>query len=720
MASVSDYFRSMFTSGMKECTQSDIELKGVSARGLEKLIEIIYTSKTTFESHTDLFEVISSANHLQCLLVLDYCEKNFLSRLTCKNFNYFIQMAKMYRMQNALEKIDLFIVQNLAQIIQQKAQRKNKRFKLEYEDNEESDSSSGRSETNVTDLSRLENCLSYEQLSKCLAHDNLKLKEIDLFLLTWQWINETLFNKKLTKSKINLKQFLNAHVKLGENRFKTKIAIIRSLIKHIRFALITPNDLVRKVQTINKLMLNDKYLRKLLTNALNYHLVSSSTCVNKLNLNIRSPVSSVLVLGGREINPYPSMHDSCYVLSDLETNNINKPNNIRRISVTNLPNSLSHMQCVLVKNNFLYVIGGCLSQCAHGESAVNQAYRYDPRLNKWTNICSMLDKRAYFYACALIARGKEFIFSFGGKNRDGSLSSVEKYDLNSNTWSLGQAMPSAYYAHTGAVLNNLAYISGGYTHGHFTPDLHSFNPNTNQWEERRPMNVSRGWHSMCVANELLYVFGGCFLNSNQTQQQANQQQQIAQPITVTEYYSPVTDQWTVVRPMTNLHKEASCFRMNNFVYIFGGYNLATKTGQKLISKYDFVNDLWYTVGQLPTGMTGLGCCLLDLPWYLVETKELINEDANSILMTNSNCSINNSSSSNRSNLSSTSLIQKYQDESEQSDLDEDDLNSKATTASLSDENDEYSTHEDDDDEDYDYDDEENENQEKYMFMNNSS
>ena len=84
MASCSDYFRSMFTSGMKESTQTEIELKGVSAKGLEKVIEIIYTSNTNFESHNEMFEVISAATHLQCLLAIDYCEKNFLSRLTFK------------------------------------------------------------------------------------------------------------------------------------------------------------------------------------------------------------------------------------------------------------------------------------------------------------------------------------------------------------------------------------------------------------------------------------------------------------------------------------------------------------------------------------------------------------------------------------------------------------------------------------------------------------
>ena len=64
LVACSDYFRSMFTSGMRESNQSEIELKGVSSKGLEKTLEIIYTSTTTLEGD-DIFDVIAAATHLQ-------------------------------------------------------------------------------------------------------------------------------------------------------------------------------------------------------------------------------------------------------------------------------------------------------------------------------------------------------------------------------------------------------------------------------------------------------------------------------------------------------------------------------------------------------------------------------------------------------------------------------------------------------------------------------
>ena len=41
---------------------------------------------------------------------------------------------------------------------------------------------------------------------------------------------------------------------------------------------------------------------------------------------------------------------------------------------------------VVVFGGFLYVLGGCNTQCAHGESAVNSVLRYDPRFNVWFQV----------------------------------------------------------------------------------------------------------------------------------------------------------------------------------------------------------------------------------------------------------------------------------------------------------------------------------------------
>ena len=62
LVSCSDYFLSMFTSGMRECNQKEIELKGITAKGLEKVIEVVYTSTTTLEGEIESLKLILRYN----------------------------------------------------------------------------------------------------------------------------------------------------------------------------------------------------------------------------------------------------------------------------------------------------------------------------------------------------------------------------------------------------------------------------------------------------------------------------------------------------------------------------------------------------------------------------------------------------------------------------------------------------------------------------------
>ena len=191
-------------------------------------------------------------------------------------------------------------------------------------------------------------------------------------------------------------------------------------------------------------------------------------------------------------------------------------------------------------------------------------------------------------------------------------------------------MPAAYYAQAGCVMSDIVYVSGGYMNGQFTADLHCYLPDTDQWLQLKQMNAARGWHCMCVANERLYVFGGCYLNSNNHlvgnvggnaaafNSPQPLPQHVAQPVMTTEFYSVKSNQWHLAKPMPHLHKEASCFSLNNFVYVLGGYNIQAKTGQRLISRYDYIKDVWETSGhcELPAGMTGMGLVIIDIPWFM--------------------------------------------------------------------------------------------------------
>lgn len=290
---------------MKESTQSEIELKGVNASGLEKVIEIVYTSRTTFSTYYDLFEIVATANHLQCFLVIEFCERNLVEQLDMLNFNYFLQMATLYNMKRLCERVESFLIDNLAGLVYQSS----------------NESTTGQMDSFLRSIN-------YEQLVKCLSSDLLRVKEIDLFYLVWRWIYLNLFAKKKHKLQLNRfdlsKKFKPAagcrtdeETTMSLCQYK-KIDIIRSLLKHIRFTLIKPHDLVNRVQSVNKIMLSDRCLRKMIVNALNYHLLPNLHSSGLLKSErIRSSRQTVFLVGGREINPTPTLHDECYSLNDL-------------------------------------------------------------------------------------------------------------------------------------------------------------------------------------------------------------------------------------------------------------------------------------------------------------------------------------------------------------------------------------------------------------------
>ncbi|OWF45064.1 kelch-like protein 26 [Mizuhopecten yessoensis] len=87
LASCCQYFRAMFTDGLMECQQTEIQLNGVTATGIHSLIDFAYTSKILL-NFDNIEDILLSANHIQMLPVLKACSdflKDHLSIENCAN-----------------------------------------------------------------------------------------------------------------------------------------------------------------------------------------------------------------------------------------------------------------------------------------------------------------------------------------------------------------------------------------------------------------------------------------------------------------------------------------------------------------------------------------------------------------------------------------------------------------------------------------------------------
>jgi len=77
LAACSDYFRAMFTSELTESREREVTLSGVSALGMQFLLEYAYTSRLVLNL-TNIHDVLSAASHVQVVTVIEACSTYLL------------------------------------------------------------------------------------------------------------------------------------------------------------------------------------------------------------------------------------------------------------------------------------------------------------------------------------------------------------------------------------------------------------------------------------------------------------------------------------------------------------------------------------------------------------------------------------------------------------------------------------------------------------------
>ncbi|MFZ4622334.1 MAG: Kelch repeat-containing protein [Bacteroidota bacterium] len=215
------------------------------------------------------------------------------------------------------------------------------------------------------------------------------------------------------------------------------------------------------------------------------------------------------------------------------------------------------------------------------------------------------------------------------------LSSVEIYDISTNTWTVKTSRPSVQTAPSSGVVNGILYTAGGsdmslntpnltsysfatgiwtakkshaFPHGNtpaggiidghffiaggrsldgstFTSSLEEYNPVTDTWITRMPMNTPRSGTGSAVINGLLYVVGG--RNSSGT-------------LATLEVYDPVMNAWQTKTPMPTPRFDLSAASINGILYAVGGNNGAHLG---VVEAYDPFTDKWRTETQMPTART---------------------------------------------------------------------------------------------------------------------
>lgn len=208
---------------------------------------------------------------------------------------------------------------------------------------------------------------------------------------------------------------------------------------------------------------------------------------------------------------------------------------------------------------------GSLFYTAGGRLAFvrNDLWSYDPATDTWTSLAPMNHARA---GLAIATFGNS-IYVMGGRTSPGGpctggeMSSVERYDIDTNTWTDVAPMPFALSDRAAATVGGKIYVFGGCTGGIFpvfTNETDVYDPVTDAWSTApADMPTARaGMYGVAVKGDAVYVIGGW--NGVQPGLQTN------------EAYHVSMDSWTVETPMPTGRAEAGAAGHDGEVFIVGG------------------------------------------------------------------------------------------------------------------------------------------------------
>jgi len=218
-------------------------------------------------------------------------------------------------------------------------------------------------------------------------------------------------------------------------------------------------------------------------------------------------------------------------------------------------------------NGKIYVIGGFRSNDGVNFSMVEE---YNPRTNKWTRKANMPTPRSALSTS--VVNGK--IYAIGGDSGDylpaPTLSAVEEYDPETDTWTRKADMPTPRGSLCTAVVNGKIYAIGGVTGmagggGSLVSVVEEYDPVTDTWTKKSAkMPTPRSIFSISVVNGKIYAIGGEDRNMNVNN--------IVNPcgVSTVEEYDPIKDVWTKKADMPTKRCCLSTSAVNGKIYAIGG------------------------------------------------------------------------------------------------------------------------------------------------------
>jgi N-acetylneuraminic acid mutarotase len=183
--------------------------------------------------------------------------------------------------------------------------------------------------------------------------------------------------------------------------------------------------------------------------------------------------------------------------------------------------------------------------------------RYDPFMNKWTLMPSMI------YARNRLGVGiiDHHIYAVGGSCGQQLYASVERFSPgpDGESWVEVAPMHTARIGLAVCAHSRLLYAIGGFDGHRRLADVESYNPDTNTWKREQPLRIGRSGAAAAALAECIYVAGGYASDNVEGPMQLD----------VVERYDTTTQQWSSVRSMNCRRSALSCVVLDKRLFAIG-------------------------------------------------------------------------------------------------------------------------------------------------------
>ncbi|XP_059148869.1 kelch-like protein 9 [Physella acuta] len=578
LASCSDYFRAMFTDGLRECKESRVNLNGLTASSIANLIDFAYNSTINIDSD-NVLDVLSGATHVQILPVINACENYLKDHLSIENCVNTANVAELFSLQHLQQHVFNFVCRNWATFSMcGDFHHLTPEFLVAV-------LSSGYP-VNCKEIDVLMSILSWfsyipaerkahiVDVLQCIVFENISATEFSIVLGTKEWFELTDVCPKLFEYFPTLARLCTDNVDLASYedtiisvtnyspRVKSKVSVTRIELKS------PPCKMVRK--------------RKIpgLVNSRGFH-------------------STIIVAGG--FRKESGMTNNVMYL-DRNTSSLRHLTKIPHLDQINFG--------MTVFQNQLYIVGGCFNDHMQ-EIAHPFGFRYSPTLDEWISIAPMHQERCRFLLCATEDR----VYAIGGDPYASDVgpedvSPCEVYNHKTNTWKQISPLPGNRSQLAGTSLGKLMLISGGIQENEekVFQDFYQYEPRSNTWIRKADLLTPRADHAMFVWGGKVYVIGGWHLDP------LTNRRIMATSIDCYDFH---TNCWEVIASLNRVRTYGTYTLDGDCIYAIGGWCDGDHSQKwRCIDAFDLRFQTWVQEREQSVALWEHGACSIYLPKFV--------------------------------------------------------------------------------------------------------